>query len=37
VQKWIDLASNNLENLPNNDKNWIANRALENIHEFLWW
>ena len=37
VQKWIDLASNNLENLPNNDKNWIANRALEKIHEFLWW
>ena len=36
VQQWIDIASNNLENLPDNDINWIANRALNKIHEFLW-
>ena len=36
VQEWIDLASDNLKNLPDSDKNWIANRALKKIHEFLW-
>ncbi len=36
VQQWIDIASTNLENLPDNDINWIANRALNKIHEFLW-
>ena len=36
VQEWINLASNNLESLPDNDTNWIANRALKKIHEYLW-
>lgn len=36
VQEWIDIASNNLKNLPDNDKNWVANRALKKIHEYLW-
>ena len=36
VQEWINLASNNLKNLPDDDENWIANRALKKIHEYLW-
>ena len=36
VQEWIDIASNNLESLPDNDTNWIANWALKKIHEYLW-
>ena len=36
VQEWIDDASNNLNNLPENDTNWVANRALKKIHEYLW-
>ena len=35
VQEWIDIASNNLENLPKEDNNIIANRALNKIHEYL--
>ena len=36
VQEWINIASNNLKNLPDNDINWVANRALKKIHEYLW-
>ena len=36
VQEWIDKASDNLKNLPDNDKNLVANWALKKIHEYLW-
>jgi hypothetical protein len=36
VQEWIDNASNNLKNLPDNDENLVANWALKKIHEYLW-
>ncbi len=35
VQDWLDAASNNLKNLPN-DNNPIANWALKKIREYLW-